>query len=57
VPCVVPSRHNVFSFSTTRAAALHGTPVAGQRPTRDVAAQSFPSLAVVGLAAHGGVQA
>ena len=55
--CVVPSRQAVLSLSTTCPAALHCTRSSVLRWARDVAAQLLECLAVIGAAAHCGVQA
>ena len=55
--CVVPSRHAVFSLSTTCPALLHCTRSSVLRRAGDVAAKLLQPLALVGAAAYRGVQA
>ena len=55
--CVVSSCQGVFNFSTTCPAALHCTRSSVLRRAGDGAAQLLQRLALVGAAAHGGVQA
>ena len=54
--CVVPSRQGVLSLSTTCPAVLVCTRSSVLGRARDGAAQLLKRLAVVGSAAHGGVQ-